>query len=420
MKKFKDISEFEDLLKDQLQGHASPTPPDVWSSIASSTAQSVSVLSQATTFLSSATNLLKVALFAGGIATVGVVTYNETTKPTVEEITPSITEGNSPTEVPSETTTKPVESILQENPSTSNPTAAAIPQQAVDNVSESKHTKPPIRNAQANTPAVSQTKPTSPHIQPTDNLGSTPTNTSGDQTNGLALQASNTKPCLGETVQLNATQATIWYVGGNALNTKPQKTINYSCTQAGSVTIHAGSTTLILTIRDTKSGILTQKENESQYYTANLIDQNQLANWYIDDKLVATNTSSIREKIDQVGTHTLKAEIVNQKCVSNATTTITISPVGEIKIWNIFTPNGDGKNDTYKVDITEYENFSMQIVDARNKLLFFSADPKNGWNGTVENLGNPCVSGYYIAKISYTLKGEKPVTKNIRFKLQRT
>ena len=79
MKKIKDISEFENLLKDTLQGHSTPAPPDVWSSVAASTSQSAGLLSQVTTYFGSATNILKVALFAGGIAAVGIVIYTENT-----------------------------------------------------------------------------------------------------------------------------------------------------------------------------------------------------------------------------------------------------------------------------------------------------------------------------------------------------
>ncbi len=79
MKKIKDISEFENLLKDTLQGHSTPAPPDVWSSVAASTSQSAGLVAQVTTYFGSATNLLKVALFTGGIAAVGIVIYTENT-----------------------------------------------------------------------------------------------------------------------------------------------------------------------------------------------------------------------------------------------------------------------------------------------------------------------------------------------------
>jgi len=78
MKKFENISEFENLLKDQLGGHSTPPPADVWTNVAASTtAQSASILSQVTGFLGSTTNLVKVALFAGGIAAAGIAIYNE-------------------------------------------------------------------------------------------------------------------------------------------------------------------------------------------------------------------------------------------------------------------------------------------------------------------------------------------------------
>ncbi|MFB1002576.1 MAG: hypothetical protein QMC70_00335, partial [Bacteroidia bacterium] len=81
MNKFKDISELEQLLKSNLQVHSTPAPPEVWSNVAASTGQSAGILGQAMSFLNSTTNLMKVALFVGGIAAVGIVIYNENKAP---------------------------------------------------------------------------------------------------------------------------------------------------------------------------------------------------------------------------------------------------------------------------------------------------------------------------------------------------
>ena len=80
MKKIDNISDFEHLFKKEMSGHSTPPPADAWANVAASTAgQSAGILSQASSFLGSATNLLKVALFAGGIAAVGIAVYTENT-----------------------------------------------------------------------------------------------------------------------------------------------------------------------------------------------------------------------------------------------------------------------------------------------------------------------------------------------------
>ena len=94
--------------------------------------------------------------------------------------------------------------------------------------------------------------------------------------------------------------------------------------------------------------------------------------------------------------------------------------LGSIKFFNVFTPNGDGTNDKYLVEINNYENYQILIYDqVKNQLVFTSDDPENPWNGSLYNQGENCPPGEYIAKIKYTLNGEKIQTKNIKFTLIR-
>jgi gliding motility-associated-like protein len=93
--------------------------------------------------------------------------------------------------------------------------------------------------------------------------------------------------------------------------------------------------------------------------------------------------------------------------------------LGSIVFYEIFTPDGDGVNDFYSVDIVGYENFSLQIFDNNNRRVFLSQTPDNKWNGKVNNEGSICKNGSYYAKISYKLKGENPQVKSIKLFLKR-
>jgi len=135
--------------------------------------------------------------------------------------------------------------------------------------------------------------------------------------------------------------------------------------------------------------------------------------------LLSTNGNAFNTKINGVGKHIIKADPLNHPCAAPLTLEETIEPIGRVEFFNIFTPDGDGKNDRYFVEIEKYENFSIQIFDEAGSTVYTSQNPQEGWDGTVFNNGNKCRAGAYTAKISYTLIGESPTVKSQRLQLRR-
>jgi gliding motility-associated-like protein len=415
MKKFKDISEFENLLKDTLQGHSTPAPPDVWSSVAASTSQSAGLLSQVTTYFGSATNILKVALFAGGIAAVGIVIYTENTP----EIAP-----------------------VQETQNT---------EQQVDTISsdegaEIENTESTIAteySAKTNNPNSEKTNTTAPKEEKssglTEQVISTTDNTKNykvDENSNtdkqeelptkvtatkLSILASNLKPCIGETVVLKSTEKGNWFVNDKPIATNCNL-IKYKCSKEGPVIFklkkEQNSTITTVYIQKFTASILSNKINDSKF-SYSLDNKNIIANWFLDNVLQETNSHVFTTQIHQVGEHSIKAVPVNKSCAVPIETKTTIERKGSIEIFDVFTPGADGSNDIYKVEISGYENFSIQIFNPAGKMVYASQNPEEGWNGNLFNMGNECINGVYAAKISYTLNGEIPETENIKITLKR-
>ncbi|MDX2359528.1 MAG: gliding motility-associated C-terminal domain-containing protein [Crocinitomicaceae bacterium] len=61
---------------------------------------------------------------------------------------------------------------------------------------------------------------------------------------------------------------------------------------------------------------------------------------------------------------------------------------------NVFTPNGDGRNDIFKIESENLTEFSIFILNDRNQTVYESTDPNFEWNGTIN--GMPAEEGRYV------------------------
>jgi gliding motility-associated-like protein len=77
---------------------------------------------------------------------------------------------------------------------------------------------------------------------------------------------------------------------------------------------------------------------------------------------------------------------------------------------NIFTPNGDGKNDFLSIKIGEVTEFSVVILNQANKVIFTSNDPNFSWDGLATN-GELSPAGTYVYYISAKDLNGKLLTK---------
>jgi gliding motility-associated-like protein len=67
---------------------------------------------------------------------------------------------------------------------------------------------------------------------------------------------------------------------------------------------------------------------------------------------------------------------------------------------NIFTPNGDGKNDSFiPIEYKDVEEATIQIYNRWGKLVFESENVLSGWNGRID--GAKAAAGVYFYVLSY-------------------
>ena len=85
---------------------------------------------------------------------------------------------------------------------------------------------------------------------------------------------------------------------------------------------------------------------------------------------------------------------------------------GCLEIPKVFTPNGDGANDTWRIrGIELYPNARMQIFTRWGKLVYSSSDGYNSpWDGTDGGKALPMDSYQFILNLG---DGSDPITGNV-------
>lgn len=92
----------------------------------------------------------------------------------------------------------------------------------------------------------------------------------------------------------------------------------------------------------------------------------------------------------------------------NKTMTVNVEPPSSeaTRIPNVFTPNGDGSNDYFKLGGTPdpcYDSLTVTIYNRWGKIVYESNDPYFEWDGTLKGKGNAeCAAGSYFVLINGT------------------
>lgn len=131
--------------------------------------------------------------------------------------------------------------------------------------------------------------------------------------------------------------------------------------------------------------------------------QNALSyGWDFGNGIVSTETNpSI--SFSEPGTYTVGLLAVGENgCNDRMEVSFTIlSP--DLFIPNVFSPNQDGINDSFKVQYQGGENFILEVFDRWGRKMFEDRNPDSGWDGTVPG-GNPAGAGVYYYQLSIGTK----------------
>jgi gliding motility-associated-like protein len=105
---------------------------------------------------------------------------------------------------------------------------------------------------------------------------------------------------------------------------------------------------------------------------------------------------------DFVQNYKVELVVTNQNgCTDTAYGLQVINGFYAIYLPNTFTPNGDNKNDIFKVEGENIGmlNFSFEVYNRWGELIFFTDNPYQGWDGKDKSKSEYVQNGVYLWKV---------------------
>ena len=227
---------------------------------------------------------------------------------------------------------------------------------------------------------------------------------------------SDTKVCLGETVQVQADKInlnsdyTIEFGDGmisegfSAAHTYSKPGIYHVVIKAKQGDVEIARKNRIEIIKSPKIEITQFEKDKSQLVNKAIFEANSSSDnysWYIDNQIVSKE-SKFDHTFDRAGNYIVKCISTSDKCESSIQRSIQIEGYYNLQEFTptAFTPDNDGKNDYFELaslkDI-QARNVSIKIFDRNGKLHFQSNNLNDKWDGVNQEDGKlaPSQSGYF-------------------------
>lgn len=183
------------------------------------------------------------------------------------------------------------------------------------------------------------------------------------------------------------------------------------------------------------SNKITNKEIISNTKTANQTEGgNEVMADFNSSKIIETNHKEVSSKIEnndknisEVVANQIQEDEIIQKdeeliaeVESQKENVNEENAAGIKRIPNVFTPNNDGVNDKYVVELEGEKFYNLKIYNYDNELVFESNEKNHNWDGINFKTGQACNSGIYYGILIYKLSNEdKNLTRMTRIKLIR-
>ncbi len=210
------------------------------------------------------------------------------------------------------------------------------------------------------------------------------------------------KLCIGDSITLTATGGPSykWSNGAttSSITVKPGTTTTYTvvvtkngCVDSATTTVTVDVPTLLVCCDTTiiKGGSATINATSATNY------------FWTPNSNLSCDTCASTVATPTVTTTYIVLTKDAQGCTIERIVTVTVEiPCADFTVPNIFTPNNDGRNDDFVINILNPASYSITIYDRWGKEVYTSTDPTVYWNGKLLNTAYLVPDGvyYYIIK----------------------
>jgi gliding motility-associated-like protein len=116
--------------------------------------------------------------------------------------------------------------------------------------------------------------------------------------------------------------------------------------------------------------------------------------------LWSTGQAAQAIEIAAIQSQQIKVAVTNDICIAQDSIFIKVLPSCTIFVPNAFSPNGDGKNDVFKVlNADLVKEFSLEVFNRYGEKIFVSNNALLGWDGTIK--GSNANAGTYVWALRY-------------------
>ncbi len=126
------------------------------------------------------------------------------------------------------------------------------------------------------------------------------------------------------------------------------------------------------------------------------ISANTYYSWLIKkdgETLISRTDETHRYTFEDSGSFNVVLKVTNGNCSYSDSVTISVS-TSAIQIPNVFTPNGDGLNDEFRVGYKSIVSFECWVYNRWGRKVYYWNDPQKGWDGTIN--GRKAAPGAYF------------------------